>query len=274
MIRSTLLAAVSTVVLGSVAMAADLPSTKEPAPPYVAPIPTFSWSGCYAGVNVGGAWANQGANTYDPTLNASTAQAPDYVNLHGGNVIGGGQVGCNMQFNAFVAGIEGDFSGTHLFGSAIGPNNFPDGTPAGGGSIAFSRTLDWVSSIRGRLGYVVAPTVLIYATGGGAFGRASYFGMDTFNSPCPNCGTTSFGATRAGWVAGGGVEWAVWGNWILRAEYLHYSLDGPSSVANFQGTTNPAARFNFDRLNVNEGRVGVSYKFDFLAPATPVVAKY
>jgi outer membrane immunogenic protein len=252
------LIAVSAVLglLSSAAMAADLPNTKG-APAFVAPTPApaFSWSGCYVGANVGGAWAHQSANTLNPTINAAEFQAPDFVTLNGAHVIGGGQIGCNYEFNSVVAGFEGDFSGTHLSSTAIGPNNFPGGAPVGTGSITFSRTVDWLASIRGRLGYAVVPNVLLYATGGGAWARASYFGFDVF-STCPNCGTASFGATRFGWVAGGGVEWEVWNNVILRAEYLHYSFAGASSIAPIDAPfVGSAAQFNFGRLNVDEARV-------------------
>jgi hypothetical protein len=61
---------------------------------------------------------------------------------------------------------------------------------------------------------------------------------------------------------------------ILRAEYLHYSFAGASSIAPIDAPfVGSAAQFNFGRLNVDEARVGVSYLFDFLAPPGPVAAK-
>jgi outer membrane immunogenic protein len=32
-----------------------------------------------------------------------------------------------------------------------------------------------------------------------------------------------------GWVAGGGLEYALWDNWTVGVEYLHYDFDGDSS---------------------------------------------
>jgi hypothetical protein len=31
--------------------------------------------------------------------------------------------------------------------------------------------------------------------------------------------------TQGGWVAGGGFEWMITNNWLLRGEYLYYSLN-------------------------------------------------
>lgn len=261
--------------LSTSAFAADLPNIKGP-PAYVPPLaPVFSWTGCYIGVNAGGAWANQSANTNDPVINAFVNQAPDYVGVKGSSFIGGGQAGCNYEFpgTGFVVGVEGDFSGTNLSNTVTGPNDFLGGGPVGTGFVQFSRDVHWLASIRGRIGYAIIPTVMIYATGGGAISRASYTGFDVFDA-CPNCGSTSFSSTPAGWVAGGGIEWAFTNNWLLRGEFLHYSLAGSSSVAFFPGSNDPAANFHYNKLNINEARVGISYKFDWFAPPAPVVAKY
>ena len=36
--------------------------------------------------------------------------------------------------------------------------------------------------------------------------------------------------TQGGWVAGGGFEWMITNNWLLRGEYLYYSLGNSPSV--------------------------------------------
>jgi outer membrane immunogenic protein len=54
--RKLLLSGAAFGVLGMPAMAADVaPAYKIPAS-----IPVFSWSGCYVGGDVGGAWSSQG----------------------------------------------------------------------------------------------------------------------------------------------------------------------------------------------------------------------
>lgn len=262
LIASTALA----LLVGTPAFAADMP-LKAPvykAPP---PAPAYSWSGCYIGGDVGGAWARQNANTASPTLNAHDNQAPDFVTLTGSNAIGGAYAGCNVQFSSWVAGIEGDWSATHLSNTAVGPNNFFSGAPVGTGAVTFSRDLPWIASIRGRLGFTITPTVLLYGTGGAAWARANYSGNNVFTTGCPggNCTPFAFSTNPDGWVAGGGLEWAAWNNWLLRVEYLHYQLSGASTIANNIGFPGFNTQFNFGKVDVDEVRVGGSYKFDWAA---------
>jgi outer membrane immunogenic protein len=87
------------------AQAADL--GPKPEPVYKAPAmvpPAFSWTGCYIGANVGGAWGKS---------NVDIPLYPSNVDITDTSVIGGGQVGCNYQFaGGFVVGVEGDFDWT------------------------------------------------------------------------------------------------------------------------------------------------------------------
>lgn len=246
------------------------------APVYKAPPPAvvYNWTGCYVGGDVGGGWARQHADTNNPTINAAVNQAPDFVTLKGSGVIGGVYAGCNYQFaTSWVVGLEGDWSWTKLSDTQTGPNNFLGGAPLASGSIAFSRNLSWIASIRGRVGYLVVPSVLAYVTGGGAWARASYSGLDQFTGNCPNCVSFSNSHTSGGWVVGAGLEWAATPNWLLRAEYLHYEFDGPGSTTAFFAPAfiAPGAQFNYGTFSVDEVRVGASYKFNW---AGPIVAKY
>jgi outer membrane immunogenic protein len=244
-------------VAGS-AQAADMPLKAPRAAPYL-----FSWTGCYIGGNVGGAWSHQDAHSVAPSV---LDQAPGDVSIKGSSVIGGGQLGCNYQIASnWVIGIEGDFDATGIKETASFPNLFLNGKPVGSGIITFSHDVNWVASVRGRLGFVVGTNALVYGTGGAAWANVDHVGFDAFENGCPNCGTTSFSSTKSGWVAGGGLEWAWGPNWLFRAEYLHYEIGGASSTA--FGTVPPfapgevAAVFTFDRLKIDAVRAGLSYKF-------------
>jgi outer membrane immunogenic protein len=264
------------------AMAADLPSRKE-APVYVPPPPPPPlWTGFYLGLNIGGGWDANGGQSgvsgyYDPryAIGATPAGFPANTNnlffLPNGNtvgsqggVVGGAQAGYNFQFGQFVIGAETDFQGTSLSG---GGNNTPLTlfpafynnatnnnylTPIGAITGA-NISLPWFGTVRGRAGYLVTPTFLIYGTAGFAYGDVQAW---------------SYSNTRTGWTAGGGVEWLFAPHWSAKAEYLYVDLDSNGQTGNLGWTW--GNRFH-PQLNVV--RVGVNYHFNFAAPA-PVVAKY
>ena len=135
-----------------------------------------------------------------------------------GGVVGGAQVGYNFQFNQFLIGAETDFQGTSLSG---GGNNtpltlfpVPLSTPNSyltpiGAITGANVSLPWFGTVRGRVGYLFTPTLLLYGTAGFAYGQVDAFG---------------FNNTRTGWTAGGGVEWMFAPHWSAKVEYLYVDL--------------------------------------------------
>lgn len=112
-----------------------------------------------------------------------------------------------------VLGIENDFSWTGIKGSAndIAPFN----------TVAISTTKErWLDTARGRIGFAW-DQFLIYGTGGVAIADAGVL-------VCGRVQCASDSQIRIGWVAGAGVEWAVWtgpaGTWTVKLEYLHVDL--------------------------------------------------
>jgi outer membrane immunogenic protein len=124
-----------------------------------------------------------------------------------------------------------------------------------------SSTLDWVSSLRARLGYLVTPNLMLYGTAGGALGKIDYAASNS-GGIIPYASSVAFSRTQGGWVAGGGLEWMITPNWLLRGEYLYYSLDGaPSAVAaaaNFPGFP---SGYSWSNTNASVARAALSYKF-------------
>src|ERR1700680_4781865 len=153
-----------------------LPGDVAPAYKIPAPIPVFSWSGCYVGGDVGGAWGSQGVLNTSPLAVPPVVlrQAPANTTATGGSVIGGGHIGCNYQWTPFlVIGVEGDFSGAGLNATGNAQRLF-GGVAARGGVITWSSQLDSIATVRGRVGFAWTPNTLVYLTGGGAWGRTSY----------------------------------------------------------------------------------------------------
>ena len=134
--------------------------------------------------------------------------------------------------------------------------------------------LDVQGSIRGRLGFAW-DRVLIYATGGVAFGGINtditVFGTDFFGTPVFGSGNRS--TTRVGWTVGGGLEYALTNNWSVRAEYRFTDFGRINQTGIFEDTnplilTPTAAFIGNRRIQENQVQVGVDYKFDlFDSPA-------
>jgi outer membrane immunogenic protein len=217
------------------AMAADLPV--RVAPPTVPPVayvsPVYNWSGFYVGGHLGGGFAD--SSWSDPFTGAN-----DTFNKLG--FLGGGQVGANLQFNALVLGVEGDFSwtGLGLKGS---------GTGSIGNTIA--TTTNWTSTVTGRVG-AAFDRLLVYGKGGVAFAQD--------NSSLTDLGGNNSSATfmRTGWTAGAGLEYGLSQNWSAKIEYDYLGFG--SKALNFSTPLQPAYTTNAN-LNVQEVKAGLNFRF-------------
>jgi outer membrane immunogenic protein len=125
---------------------------------------------------------------------------PAAGNTGGSSAIGGFQVGYNWQFApTWVAGIEGDWSWANAGSSFNQPWVVnPGGAAVSGSFTSMSSTLDWVSSLRARLGYLVLPNLMAYGTAGGAWGGVDY-AASNFAPGTPGYATsTAFSSTQGG----------------------------------------------------------------------------
>jgi outer membrane immunogenic protein len=235
-------------------------------------VAVYNWTGFYIGADVGGAWTHGDAYTsfVQPAGGGVGFGAFNQTStLNSSGFIGGLYAGYNWQTSNMVFGLEADISGlANSNVSATAPNiAFPGGALLAGG-FNFSRSQDWLSTIRGRIGYLVTPSALLYVAGGVAFGQNHY--AATYTESGGGVWRTDFKKTQVGYTIGAGAEWMLSQNWLVRAEYLYISLPGASSV-----TTSTAfaptfvVPFNWNRTDEHIARVGVAYKF-----GGPVVAKY
>jgi outer membrane immunogenic protein len=225
------------------ALAADL--GVRPAPAYKAPPApmVYNWTGCYLGVEGGGAW---GDSKQTAASGPDTGRTISSFNTSGG--LAGGTVGCNYQTGSWVFGAEEDLSWMNKRGSA---NDMPPFNPT-----AVSTTQEsWLDTFRGRIGYAWDRT-LVYATGGLAVEGAGVH-------ICPVAGCVDDDKTVTGWTVGAGIEYAFWNNWSLKAEYLYADFGSPQ----FIGTPVHIGAGTVDtrdvRLNDNIVRAGVNYKFNW-----------
>jgi outer membrane immunogenic protein len=243
----TALAVMATLTAAPV-KAADLPSIKAPPPVYVPP--AFTWTGFYAGLNIGGGWLDGRSDSFFGGGNDR------------GGVVGGGQIGFNYQLSPlFVVGLETDFQGTSI-GSGSNNNNFFFFAGNGFGAFDVPR-VEWFGTVRGRLGVTpFGSHILVYGTGGFAYGEVRRTFFDGFGA---------FGSgndVQTGWTAGGGVEWAFTQNWTVKVEYLHTELERNNDNGFFLNTAFLRRHTRFETV-----RLGVNYLFNWGAPA-PVLAKF
>ena len=245
---------------GGSALAADLPTK---APLYKAPPAYYSWTGCYVGVNAGGAWARlRDAWTPNPAgfpISGPSLTANGAATIHDTGITGGGQIGCNYEVNRFVWGIEGDFNATDVHGVR------DVAVPASGAVAAYSIHEEfrarWLSTIRGRIGFT-ADRTLFYATGGVAFANLKTLDSAVFPASSTN-NTVSGSSTRTGWTVGGGIEHALSGAWSIKAEYLFARFDHFSTTsANSNPGLFPLSTIVHDhRLDEHIARIGLNYHF-------------
>jgi outer membrane immunogenic protein len=149
----------------------------------------------------------------------------------------GGQIGYNWQFGGFLAGIEGDLSFSGIDGDAF----------FGGKNV--ESELDWMATVRGRAGALVADGVLVYTTVGVAWGD--------WNDRVPALGIRASN-TYVGYTAGGGVEAAISSKMTVKLEYQFLDFGDESHSWNVGGVPGTA---NFDH-QLHTVRLGVNFKLN------------
>jgi outer membrane immunogenic protein len=192
-----------TILLASAALASAVLAIWEPAPALSADMPlkappvaaATSWSGLYLGGHLGYGYAV--TETSLPDLGFSNR----FVGLGSRGLTGGVLGGYNVMLTSrWLAGIEGDLSWQSIRHreSAFGATD--------------ELKLGWSASIRGRLGYLVTPTTLLFGTLGWTWSRLEFSDNVVPESLAQNVGGVQLGF---------GVETVLTGNWLARTEYLH-----------------------------------------------------
>ncbi len=228
------------------AFAADFaPSTT--ATPVAAPP---NWTGLYLGAHIGYGSANQSAQSND-----LLQPGPGFIfDLGSGKFdggLGGGQIGFLYQSGAVVLGAEGEFSWGDISGTSCSTAAF---TATTGGTYTCNSKIQSVTTATGSLG-ATFDRALIYLKGGGAWVKEENHDLvNTFQTLSKN--------TRSGWTVGGGLEYALSGNWSARLEYDYIKLDDihagyiapPQAVVNYH---------NDLQTNMHLVKLGLNYKLDW-----------
>jgi lipid A 3-O-deacylase len=193
---------------------------------------TYDWTGIYAGGQLGGALASY--NNHWPTPDGYFGAGSGTDNATG--FFGGGQIGLQQQWGNWVPGIEV---------AAIQLSNLQGSGAARGSTI--QDEANWSLMLTPRLGYVFDRWL--------GYGKAGFALTDQTTKEVNNVSTTEVDSLRGGWVAGGGIDYALTDCIILGAEYQHILVGSitqsggtPPSNGNFKLQSDIdtlAARLNF-----------------------------
>lgn len=241
-LRTTAVIAAGVLTVPCSSLAADLPLKARAAKT------VYDWTGFYVGGHFG-----YGDAGFGPGTNPLALQGSGLPHSATG-LTGGYQLGYNRQLaNGFVLGIEADSTFT-------APLDFPahERAPA-----PFNTTLDYVGTVRGRLGYAF-DRFMPFVTGGFAWGHTHINVNDadgvTERSPV--------GQYQTGWTAGLGLEFAVSGNWSAKAEYDYVALSRRTyDLGNFE-----MANVDVDP-RIHLFKLGLNYNFGDTPWMAPVTGK-
>jgi opacity protein-like surface antigen len=271
------------------AVAADMPVRPGPGvAPMAAPVYAPDWTGFYVGIHGGGGWGHESNDRafFDSRETFPFSPFQEFFSIPNASPKGGvfgAQAGYNWQWGPVVGGLEIDFSWANIKENNTFFSNttfFDPFYPAAAPFPAqrfFSRDfkIDELASARGRLGYLIYPNLLLYGTAGIGWGHTTMdeFERDTFTPTTPGSPfspffrSTTSSTNEFGWVAGAGLEWKFWNNWLLRGEWLHYDfgrmqhfgLVGPAFIP---GSVAASTSFPEQvRTTVDVARAALSYKF-------------
>jgi outer membrane immunogenic protein len=153
----------------------------------------------------------------------------------------------------------------------------------------FSVRTTWDASLRGRLGYLVTPSFLLYGAAGPAWmhieqtstcDTSIYLAANLAGSCAPGLlapAAITDSTTKLGFTVGAGGEARLWSNWFLRAEY-RYADFGTVRFTDVRSCANPsitvpvtggALIFNCTsvdstddlRVRTHTATAGIAYKF-------------
>ncbi len=250
-------------------------------------VPYLAWTGFYVGINGGFAWGNSSVAfaANDAAALAGTCggggapkgQCITSADFRRDGPVAGGQFGFNWQVNShWLVGAEADYQWSNLDGSVN--SSFRLGN-VGATNMAANQTVESFGTVRARAGVVLAPPLLLYGTGGFAFGQVHEHlsvpavgtnGLSSggFSYAC-TIGMACFAGTASqivlGWSAGAGAEYAITTNLIFRTELLYVHLSAPTATVTATGvaagTTPASIAAGFSSVYFAVMRAGLNYKF-------------
>jgi high affinity Mn2+ porin len=251
-----------------------VPAYAIPARSHKAPAEAmWNWTGLYLGVNFG---YGIGKSQTDAFFTDAVMGTPIFATSSSPRLDGfllGTQAGYNWQAGGWLFGFEADIQATsqHAAPTYVCPGAICNSTITGVDApvtIAHDQRLDWFATVRGRLGAVVTPDTVVYATGGVAFAGIWDLGTVVVSTAAVAPLFDISERTRAAWTAGAGLESHLAGSWTGKIEYLHLDFGSASTATADPVNATPIGLGIATRIRDDVLRVGLNYKIDARSTAS------
>ncbi|OLL40803.1 porin [Bartonella henselae] len=277
-IKSLMTTSVIALISASAAQAADVIVPHEVAPTVIS-APAFSWTGFYIGGQVGN--FSSKVEITDPNKKDKLFSKDDTPKPSG--FMGGIYAGSNMDLgNNMILGVETDAvwadreDAKTFSAGAIGEDKlekFKASLKNANADVAKDKKIDdivkedkhtdslalkekWSGATRVRIGFTAADRIMPYVAGGVSYAQVQAVSSTKVTQAADDAEIASaqlFDKTKTlvGFTLGGGVDFAMTDNVLLRAEY-RYSDFGKKKFEK------EGSEFSY---KTNDFRVGVAYKF-------------
>jgi outer membrane immunogenic protein len=287
-VNKSILCVSALIVLGTAAATAE-EMASPPASFITRQAPYQTWAGLYFGVNGGYGWGNSSViytpNDPGTVAGLGAAGSVGQSGMRRDGPLTGGQIGFNWQFNSlWLAGVEADFQWSDFNGTAYSPFHLAGvGSASTLSTFAAEQTIQSFGTLRARVGAMPLESLLLYGTGGLAYGNVkeslnlatSATGGATgvgglYSYKCtaggPACFTGSPSQIRVGLAAGVGAEYAITTFLTFKTEFLYLYLEAPSGTAtatalNTPGTIPSSFTASLGQVNAIIVRGGLNYRF-------------
>ena len=179
--------------------------------------------------------------------------------------LGGATAGYNWRLeDTWLVGAEADFDLTAINGNSIeSPIIQNNGTFfPGAGFLSTNQTVDWLSTLRARLGYNLSNETLLFVTAGGTFAGIRASAITDFRPVGTETYPGDLSRTASGWTVGAGMEFAATDDMSLKVEYLYADLGSRSVLADPVPPLPPFQVGYRGKMTVNLVRVGINFKVD------------
>jgi outer membrane immunogenic protein len=242
----------------------------------VRPAPGHDWTGAYVGAQGSYGFGRTGwpANgiAFGPTAPSQDLDMSSWL--------AGVNGGFNVQSGVFVFGVEGEWMWTGLKGNQTTTQTDPIGIVQ---TLTLQTAIDWIAIASARAGFIVGDRTLVYGKAGVAIAQEKHTMVGSLSQA--GVGSLNFDlagkAAHSGIAVGVGVEYALAGNWSLKAEYNYIRMIGQFvsatgaenvNVPPLTGQINLVQGINGLSQDLNLFKAGLNYHFNPMPG--PIAAKY